>query len=76
MKNKQEAEALKKFKKFEAQYLKLLSKFPEVTLSGDTNGNIRSTMYFGEGGVKFLQSRLPSFVTESPAVFDFKVKSK
>lgn len=73
MKNNQEDAALKRFRKFEAQYLKLLAKFPEVTLSGDTNGNIRSTMYFGDGGVKFLQARLPSFVT-SPAVFDFKAK--
>ena len=62
MKNKQEA-AEKEIEKFQHQYLKLMAKFPRMTLTGDTNGNIIVYTYFGEGlGTKHVQRRLPSFV--------------
>ena len=63
IKNKEELAAQIEMEKFHQQYLKLLAKFPKVTLAGDMNGDINAITYFGEGlGTKHVQRRLPSFV--------------
>ena len=63
MKNQEEITAQKQIEKFQKAYTELLTKFPNVSVFGDIDGNLVAIVRYGEGyGEKSIEKRLPCYV--------------
>ena len=66
---KNELKALKRMDRFKRDYLKLMAKYPEVTVRGDYNGHLVADIWYDNRlGRAPIKTSLPSYVKAETVV--------